>query len=301
MTGFICFDKPKNITSFSAVGILKRTTGEKKAGHAGTLDPMATGVLPVAFGGATRFIELFDTHDKAYEASVKLGVTTDTLDCTGEVLSETECDVTEEKLLEVLDLFKGKIKQVPPMYSAIKKDGVRLYELARQGIDIEREEREVTVYSINCLKFDRKSQTFEISVECSAGTYIRSLASDIGEKLGCGAILTELRRTKALGFTIDDCVTEDEIKALAAKGEVEKALIKVEDAMKYESVFVTEKQAMRFHNGGCLSADRLNFSLTPGEYCKVYSPKKEFLGIGEMSLDGAQLNVKRVYMGDTAK
>ncbi len=301
MTGIICFDKPKNITSFSAVGILKRVTGEKKAGHAGTLDPMATGVLPVAFGGATRFIELFETHDKAYEASVKLGVTTDTLDCTGKVLSETECDVTKEELLQVLESFKGNIQQIPPMYSAIKKDGIRLYELARQGIDIEREKREVTVYSLECLDFDRENQTFKISVECSAGTYIRTLASDIGEKLGCGAMMTELRRTKALGFTLENCVTEDEIKALAQRGETEKAVIQVEDALKYDSVFVTQKQAVRFHNGGHLSTDRLNFEVKPNMRYKVYSPEREFLGIGEVSPDGLQLNAKRVYMGDTAK
>lgn len=300
MTGFICFDKPKNITSFSAVGILKRATGEKKAGHAGTLDPMATGVLPVAFGGATRFIELFDTHDKAYEATIQLGLTTDTLDCTGQVLSKADCDVSEKDLIETLENFKGTIHQLPPMYSAIKKDGVRLYELARKGIEVEREEREVTIHSINCLKFDRKSQIFTTSVECSAGTYIRSLARDIGERLGCGAVLTALRRTSALGFTLDGCVSEEEIKALAERNEIEKVLIKVEDALKYESIFVTEKQATRFHNGGCLAALRLRLDLTPGAYYKVYSPEGIFLGVGEGSPDGEQLNVKRVYMGDTA-
>lgn len=301
MTGFICFDKPKNITSLSAVGILKRLTHEKKAGHTGTLDPMATGVLPVAFGGATRFIELFDTHDKAYEAKIKLGITTDTLDITGNILSRYEPNVSEEELLSALESFKGEIKQLPPMYSAIKKDGVRLYELARKGIEIEREERDVTVYSLECLRFDRDNQEFTISVECSAGTYIRSLSNDIGEKLGCGATLTELRRTKALGFTEKDCVTEDEIKELAKQGRIEEVLISVEDALKYDSVTVSEKQAVRFHNGGFLGTDRITTPLKVGAYYKVYSPSGDFVGIGEVSPDGTQLDVKRVYMGDSAK
>lgn len=301
MTGFICFDKPENITSFSAVGILKRLTHEKKAGHTGTLDPMATGVLPVAFGGATRFIELFDTHDKAYEARIKLGMTTDTLDITGKVLTECESNITEDELIKVLNDFKGKIKQLPPMYSAIKKDGVRLYELARKGIEIEREEREVVIYSIECLSFDEKAQEFKISVECSAGTYIRSLSSDIGEKLGCGAVMTALRRTKALGFTENDCVTEEQIKKLAADGRLEEVIISVENALKYESVTVSEKQAVRFHNGGFLTTDRITKKLISSAYYKVYSPLGEFLGVGEVSPDGEQLNVKRVYMGDSTK
>lgn len=301
MTGFICFDKPKNITSFSAVGILKRATHEKKAGHAGTLDPMATGVLPVAFGGATRFIELFNTHDKAYEAKIKLGMTTDTLDITGKVLSECKSKITKEELLNVLESFKGKIKQLPPMYSAIKKDGVRLYELARKGIETEREEREVVIHSLECTGFDFEKQEFSLSVECSQGTYIRTLSSDIGQALGCGAVMTELRRTKALGFTQEDCVSEEEIKQLASEGRVEQVLIPVDKALKYDSVKVSEKQAVRFRNGGCLSTDRLTKKLTPDSYYKVYSPSNEFLGVGEVSSDGTQLNVKRVFMGDSAK
>ena len=301
MTGFICFDKPKNISSFAAVSILKRLTNEKKAGHAGTLDPLATGVLPVAFGGATRFIELFNTHDKAYEATIKLGMTTDTLDVTGKVLSQSKSEVTSEALYSVLEGIKGRIKQTPPMYSAIKKDGVRLYEMARKGIEVERSEREIDVYSIKCLHFDEEAQEFTVSVECSAGTYIRSLSSDIGKALGCGAVMTALRRTKALGFTLEDCVTEEKIKDLAAQGRISEALISVEDALKYDSVTVSEKQAVRFHNGGFLAADRISRQLEARAYYKVYSPSGEFVGIGEVSDDGENLNVKRVYMGDSAK
>lgn len=298
MTGFICLDKPMNITSFSAVGIMKRATGEKKAGHTGTLDPMATGVLPVAFGAATRFIELFPTHDKGYVATVKLGTVTDTLDITGNVLSVTESHITLNELNEALSLFRGEIKQVPPMYSAIRKNGVRLYELARRGEETEREERDVIIHSLELLDFDEKNQEFSISVDCSAGTYIRSLACDIGEKLGCGAVLTSLRRTKALGFTLENCVNEDELKMYAREGRLGEILIKVEDALAYEKIEVTESQAKRFHNGGFLSTERIKQDLKPKTLYRVFSVQGEFTGIGETDESCAQLDVKRVYMGD---
>lgn len=298
MTGFICLDKPIDITSFSAVGIVKRTVGEKKAGHTGTLDPLATGVLPVALGGATRFIELFNTHDKAYEARIKLGMTTDTLDITGNVITQTESHVTKGELLKVLENFKGNIKQVPPMYSALKKDGVRLYELARKGEEVEREERDVTIYGLTLDDFSEENQEFSISVECSAGTYVRSLSDDIGRLLGCGATLTALRRTKALGFTIDDCVTEDELKELAQQDRVDEILISVEKAMKYDRLTVTDNQAKRFRNGGYLETIRIRAKLKPEGYYKVCSQSGDFAGIGVVSENGDRLNVKRVYMGD---
>ncbi|MBR2316067.1 MAG: tRNA pseudouridine(55) synthase TruB [Clostridia bacterium] len=298
MTGFICLDKPIDITSFSAVGIVKRAVGEKKAGHTGTLDPLATGVLPIALGGATRFIELFNTHDKAYEAIIQLGMTTDTLDITGNVITQTESHIKKEEVLKVLENFRGNIRQIPPMYSALKKDGVRLYELARRGEEIEREEREITIYSLTLDDFNEEKQTFSISVECSAGTYIRSLSDDIGRLLGCGATLTALRRTKALGFTVDDCVTEDELKQLADEGRVEEVLVSVERAMKYDTVTVTDNQAKRFRNGGYLECVRIKTKLKPESYYKVCSHSGEFAGIGEVSPDGDRLNVKRVYMGD---
>lgn len=298
MTGFICLDKPKGITSFSAVGIVRRAVGEKKAGHTGTLDPMATGVLPIALGGATRFIELFNTHDKAYEAKIQLGITTDTLDITGTVIKTEDCFVTKGELLEVLEKFKGDIKQIPPMYSALKKDGVRLYELARKGEEIEREERDVTVYKLELLDFDEENQEFTISVDCSAGTYIRTLSDDIGKTLGCGATLTALRRTKALGFTIEDCVTEDELKEIASDNRTQEILVSVEKAMQYKKIIVTDSQGKRFKNGGYLETQRLRTKVKEGEYYKVCSQSGDFAGIGEVSEDGEKLNVKRVYMGD---
>lgn len=297
MDGFICLDKGEGMTSFYAVRKMRNIIGEKKAGHGGTLDPMATGVLPVAFGAATRFLELFPTHDKAYEASIKLGVTTDTLDITGNVLSENESSVKEEELLSVLSLFRGRIKQVPPMYSAIQKDGKRLYELARQGIEIEREEREIEIYSLELLSFDEKEQTFSISVECSAGTYIRSLSSDIGEKLGCGAVMTALRRTKALGFSLSDCVTLEELEERMKSGETENILHRVEEVIAYDKLIVSSAQAKRFHNGGELETIRLKQKTEKCTLYRVFSQTGEFVGIGETDEENLNLTVKRVYVG----
>ena len=202
MTGFIILDKPEGITSFIGGAIVRRVTGEKKTGHTGTLDPIATGVLPVAVGGnAPRFIELLPSHDKGYRASFKLGTTTDTLDITGTVLSTCDNIPDEDEVKKAISHFQGAIEQLPPMYSAIKKDGKRLYELARQGIEVEREKRIVTIYSCEFVSFENGEYT--IDVKCSKGTYIRSLISDIGEMLGCGAVMTALRRTLSNGFSID--------------------------------------------------------------------------------------------------
>lgn len=296
MNGFIFLDKAEGMTSFYAVRKLRNIIGVKKAGHAGTLDPMATGVLPVAFGSATRFIELFPTHNKAYEAEIKLGMTTDTLDITGNVLSEKESFAKEEELLSVLSLFRGKIKQIPPMYSAIQKDGKRLYELARQGTEVEREERDVEIYSLELRSFDEKKQTFSISVECSAGTYIRSLADDIGEKLGCGAVMTKLRRTKALGFSLSDAVTLSELEEKAKSGNLSEVIFKVEDVISYERLIVSTAQAKRFQNGGELETVRLNQKTEENTLYRVFSQTGEFVGIGNTDEENKNLFVKRVFL-----
>lgn len=296
MNGFICLNKAEGMTSFYAVRKLRNIIGEKKAGHGGTLDPMATGVLPVAIGSATRFLELFPTHDKAYEAEIKLGVTTDTLDITGTVLSEKKSAVTREELENVLSLFVGKIKQVPPMYSAVQKDGKRLYELARQGIEVEREAREVQIYSLSLVCFDEKSQTFSLSVRCSAGTYIRSLSSDIGEKLGSGAVMTKLRRTEALGFSLNDALTLEELEEKMKNGEIASAVSKVEDVIAYDKLTVSEAQAKRFRNGGELDSTRLGVKTEAKTLYRVFSQCGEFIGIGETDEENISLFVKRVYV-----
>ncbi|MBR2454997.1 MAG: tRNA pseudouridine(55) synthase TruB [Clostridia bacterium] len=296
MTGIICLDKPKGMSSFMAVKRASRILGVKKAGHTGTLDPMATGVLVIMLGHSTRFIELLPEHKKSYTARVKLGITTDTLDITGEVLTQSPVSVTEEQLLSVANGFKGDILQTPPMYSALKKDGERLYDLARKGIEVTREQRQITIEQLDIYDFD--GVEFSMDVICSAGTYIRSLCDDIGRKLGCGAVMTELRRTSANGFSIETAVTLEELETLVNENSIESALTTVEKALlSYNEITVTKPQANRFHNGGGLAYDRLHGNYPIGIY-RVYSPERKLLGLGEIKEEKGDLEVRRVLVSD---
>lgn len=295
MTGFVFLDKGEGMTSFFAASRLRKIFGTKKIGHTGTLDPLATGVLPVAIGGATRFIELIPDHDKGYVAVFRLGITTDTLDITGEILSRNEVSVSRADVENALGNFRGEISQLPPMYSAIKKDGVRLYELARQGIEVEREERRITVYSLELTNADEENNEYEITVMCSKGTYIRSLISDIGEKLGCGAAMIKLRRVKANGVDAEMCYTLDELSEMKEKGNLGEALTGVDTFISYDKIRVSEAQAKRFSNGGALDCNRFGGKKEPGLY-NVYSPEGRFLGIGEIKEGYSELSVKRVFV-----
>ena len=296
MTGIICLDKPCDMTSFMAVKRASRILGVKKAGHTGTLDPMATGVLVIMLGHCTRFIELLPEHRKGYTARVKLGLTTDTLDITGEVLTENPVNITEEQLLSVAENFKGEISQVPPMYSAIKKDGERLYDLARKGIEIERESRKITIEKLEIYDFD--GVEFSMDVTCSAGTYIRSLCDDIGKALGCGAVMTALRRTEANGFSIENAVTLENLEKLVSENKTDEVITSVEKAlMSYPEIVVTNPQANRFHNGGELGYDRLRGDYPIGIY-RVYSPERKLLGLGEILTEKGDLTVRRVLIDD---
>ncbi len=296
MTGIICLDKPCDMTSFMAVKRASRILGVKKAGHTGTLDPMATGVLVIMLGHATRFIELLPEHKKSYTARVKLGITTDTLDITGTVLSENPVNVTNEQLLGVAQNFMGEILQTPPMYSALKKDGERLYDLARKGIEIEREQRKITIEKLEIYDFD--GIEFSMNVTCSAGTYIRSLCDDIGSTLGCGAVMTELRRTSANGFSIDNAVTLEELEALVSENKTESVITSVETPlMSYPEIVVTTPQANRFHNGGALEYARLHGNYPVGIY-RVYSPERKLLGLGEIKEEKSDLTVRRVLINE---
>ena len=290
MTGIIALKKGENITSFFAVNKVRRIIGEKKCGHTGTLDPNATGVLPIAVGGATRFIELLPTHRKAYTATFKTGACTDTLDIWGQVSATFDKEVTFDEIKEVALSFKGEIMQLPPMYSALKKDGVRLYELARQGIEVEREKRKCEIYELTV----EKSENGEYSLycECSAGTYIRTLINDIGEALGCGAVMTSLCRSYACGIELSECFTLEELQELKEKDQLYKALIPLDKLIgEYPEITVTENQAKRFSNGGSLMRERLKGNLENGLY-RVYG-NGEFLGLGELDIEN--LKVKRVF------
>lgn len=289
MQGLILLNKPEGITSFSAVRKIKWLCCEKRVGHTGTLDPLATGVLPIFIGRATALSGILLDADKGYTATVKLGITTDTCDITGAVLSERAVNVTRDELEIALSKFRGKISQVPPIYSALKKDGVRLYELARQGKDAEIEPREVEIKQLRLLDFS--GDTFKIEVVCSKGTYIRSLCRDIGEELSCGATMTALIRTATSGFSLEDTVSLDALTKENIAGFVRPE----EEALSYlEEINVTEKQAVRFSNGGQLSYERLkNTSFKDGQLLRVKFGDK-FLGVGIADNENKQLTIKCV-------
>lgn len=290
MTGIIPLKKGENITSFFAVNKVRRIIGEKKCGHTGTLDPNATGVLPIAMGGATRFIELLPTHKKAYKATFKTGFCTDTLDIWGTVTETFDKEVGFEEIKKATAEFKGEIMQLPPMYSAIKRDGVRLYELARQGIEVERTPRKCEIYELSVE--EAENGEYSLYCECSAGTYIRTLINDIGERLGCGATMTSLCRTFACGIELSECFTLEQLNELKEKGEIEKAIIPLEKLLlEYPEIHVTDNQAKRFSNGGSLMRERVRNLKENGIY-RVYG-NGEFLGLGELT--DTDLLVKRVY------
>lgn len=295
MNGIIVIDKENGYTSFDVVAKMRRICGEKKIGHTGTLDPMATGVLPILIGNATKAQSLLPESDKEYEATLSFGITTDTLDITGKVLSQTESNVKSEDLEAVLPQFRGDIMQLPPMYSAVSKDGVRLYELARKGLVTEREARPITVYKLDLLNFDEQLQSAQILVKCSKGTYIRSICDDIGQALGCGAVMTSLRRVTACGYTLDDAITLEKAKELSENGMLEEYLRPTESVFAcYPSVKVTEAQAVRFKNGGGLMLSRTDVddNSENGAYYRVYNSSDVFLGLGYVNKEKEELSVK---------
>ena len=291
MNGLILLDKPKGFTSFKAAAAIRRIFGEKRVGHTGTLDPMATGVLPILIGRSTRLCSYVLEADKRYTATVRLGVTTDSLDITGEVISEREVNVSDEALKTALESFIGTYDQIPPMFSAIKKDGVRLYDLARKGEEVERTPRSVTIKELNFVQ--RNGDEFVIDVLCSKGTYIRSLADDIGKFLGCGACLTALRRTKTAQFRIEQCVTLEELEKDPLK-----YLLSPDLAVEYlKSVNYSEPQGVRFKNGAEIDANRVNLpEVSDQELLRVYSGER-FLGLAVYSTKENALHTKCVIDG----
>lgn len=276
MLGLLLLNKPEGITSFGAVARVKRLAGEKRVGHTGTLDPMATGVLPILIGRATVLSQYLIEADKSYTATIKLGITTDTCDITGDVISQCKPDKNSLDIEGALKKFTGKQMQTPPMFSAIKQNGVRMYELARRGEKVEIPAREIEVFSLTKTSPINDSLEFDIDTTVSKGTYIRSLCRDIGENLGCGATLTKLTRTKTAGFTLDRCVNLDDLTPENIGDYILPCDLVVEYMPK---VAVSEKQAVRFCNGGELSLDRIKNDFVNDTIYRVYSAGK-FLGLG---------------------
>lgn len=284
MNGVLVINKPQDFTSFDVVAVVRKYSGQRKIGHTGTLDPNATGVLPLLLGNATKAQDIITNHDKEYTAEFKLGVVTDTLDIWGTVLKEEKTNLSQAELTEAMGDFQGDIMQTPPMYSAVQVNGQRLYDLARKGIEVERKSRPVTIYKLDLDSFDEETQSGTMTIACSKGTYIRTLIDDIGKKLGCGAVMTALNRTTACGYKIENAITLDQVKELAENGELQSKIADTETLfLNYGYVAVSDAQAKRFHNGGALDVNRTYLEkLKPeeGTIFRVKDKNHNFLGLG---------------------
>lgn len=298
MNGVIVVNKPEGFTSFDVVAVLRKLTGERKIGHCGTLDPNATGVLPVLLGRAAKAQDILPNHDKSYTAEFVLGKVTDTLDIWGEVKSQEKTQVTKAELLSVIPEFTGEIEQIPPMYSAVQVGGKRLYDLARQGIEVERKARRITIYSLELLSFDEEAQSGVLQVSCSKGTYIRTLIDDIAKRFCSGGCMTSLVRESACGFDLQKSYTPDELRALSERGEIEKALLSTESLfVTYKEVKVSAEQAKRFANGGALSIDRIRQKpeMQDGSVYRVKAPTGAFMGLAKYEDASRELKIYKQF------
>ena len=287
MNGILLIDKPAGWTSHDVVAKLRGVLHERRAGHSGTLDPMATGLLALFFGRATRAVEFAESDEKEYVAGIRFGLCTDTQDITGIVLEEKPPVFTTEQLDEVLSRFRGEISQLPPMYSAVKVGGKKLYEIARKGGQAERKPRQVTIRRLERTALSGNEAT--LYVTCSKGTYIRTLCHDIGQALGCGACMSSLRRLRAGRFTVDMARSMETVAAAAQQGRAEELLLPVDTLFsELEKITLTPKQEQRLKNGG-----RFSCGLAEGRF-RAYGPGGEFLALAEVK-DGEFRTVKSFY------
>lgn len=290
MTGIICINKPQEFTSFDVVASMRRCFGTKKIGHGGTLDPMATGVLPVFVGGATKAVDLVPDDSKSYRAGFRLGVVSDTQDIWGKLRSRCENGVSEAEMRFVLEDFRGDIMQIPPMYSALKVNGQKLCDLARKGIEVERKPRPAKISRLELISFDGTDGVLE--ADCSGGTYIRTLINDIGEALGTGAVMTSLCRTKSCGFTLECCHELEEIRS-ADSSQLAEWLMPVEKLFAgLPEITLDEVQRRMYLNGVRLDADRLAKRSEPDKLSRITS-MGEFLGVGKVNAQGELVSVKQ--------
>ena len=284
MNGIVIVDKPQGWTSQDVTARLRRVFNTRRIGHGGTLDPMATGVLPVFVGRGTRAVEFFEHAEKTYEAELRLGLLTDTEDTSGAVLEQREVHISETEFSAVLQRFRGKIMQVPPMYSALKVNGQKLCDLARKGREVERQPREIEIFELECLAFD--GLTARLRVRCSKGTYIRTLCKDIGLALGCGGCMAALRRVTAGAYTIEEAVPLQELLETAEP----ETYLRAVDTMftQYPAVTLSQKQEARVRNGNAFSSP-----LEPGTY-RTYAQSGEFLALSKAE-DGTMSTIKSFF------
>ena len=298
MNGIINVYKEKGYTSHDVVAILRKIAGQKKIGHTGTLDPDATGVLPVCLGRATKVCDLLTDHDKTYETVLLLGKTTDTQDISGEILKEHPTDhLNEVEVTKVIENFKGTYDQIPPMYSALKVNGKKLYELAREGKTVERKSRKVTIYQIHIKKIQLPRVRMEVT--CSKGTYIRTLCHDIGNRLGTGGCMEELTRTKVGRFELKDSLKLEELRDLAQNGRLEDALIPLDQMFsELQSVVPAEKYISKAYNGNDFFKNQLSEEgkFCSGEKVRVYDAQGHFIGVYRYMEDRKMFHLVKMFL-----
>lgn len=286
MNGVLNIFKPKGMSSFDAVRVVKKVAGTGKVGHTGTLDPEATGLLPICIGRATKIIDYIMDSEKVYEVTLKLGIRTTTYDLEGEVLEERDpSHLTEEEILNSINSFKGEYSQIPPMYSALKQNGVRLYELARKGIEVERKGRLVNIYNLEDIKIN--NPYISMKVTCSKGTYIRSLCYDIGEKLGVFATMTQLNRAKTSVFSQEKSININEL----TKENINDYILSMEEALeKYDKIVVNKKYVKLLVNGVRVADGRFTKDkVINNKLYRVYDDENNFIGLGERNDAGFKI------------
>lgn len=303
INGIVNIYKEKGYTSHDVVAVLRKVVGQKKIGHTGTLDPDATGVLPVCLGRATKVCELLTDHDKTYEALLLLGKTTDTQDISGEVLEEKNpAHLTEEEVRSCIESFIGAYDQVPPMYSALKVNGKKLYELAREGKTVERKSRRVQIHGIRIVEMNLPHVRME--VDCSKGTYIRTLCHDIGEKLQVGGCMEELERTKVGRFLKEDAVTLDEVRQKMEQGEGAELFTPLDQIFaELPAVTVTDAKAWMSYNGNDLPERFLleKEEWTDGQEVRVYDSRKNFIGLYQYRAPKKLFHIKKMFLDPEAE
>lgn len=303
INGIVNIYKEKGYTSHDVVAVLRKVVGQKKIGHTGTLDPDATGVLPVCLGRATKVCELLTDHDKTYEALLLLGKTTDTQDISGEVLEEKDpAHLTEEEVCSCIESFIGEYDQVPPMYSALKVNGKKLYELAREGKTVERKSRRVQIHGIRILEMNLPHVRME--VDCSKGTYIRTLCHDIGEKLQVGGCMEELERTKVGRFLKEDAVTLDEVRQKMEQGDGAELFTPLDQIFaELPAVTVTDAKAWMSYNGNDLPERFLleKEEWTDGQEVRVYDSRKNFIGLYQYRAPKKLFHIKKMFLDPEAE
>lgn len=295
MTGILLVDKPAGFTSFDVVAKLRGMLQERRVGHAGTLDPMATGVLPLFFGRATKACDLLPCSDKRYTAVLRLGLVTDTQDITGTVLEQHPVLARTADVERALLSFQGVLSQLPPMYSAIQVNGRRLYDIAREGKTVERPSREIAVYAAHLLAADEEKHEYTVDFACSKGTYVRTLCHDIGAMLGCGAALAQLRRTEASGWGLAGCHTLAQLQAAADEKRVDALLLPLQTAFEaLPRVTLDEKRTRLFCNGVPLEIGRNHLPRIQGRYT-VYARSGAFLGVAHNDDEAGELKLDQLF------